>query len=153
MNFEHKGNEYTLTVEDDTDTGAPWVENDGHGPVSDWTTRDKRPGELILSEDRRARRYYDFAAACKLARADGWDAKPLNTGQETKRQQACKAALSDFDYLRRWCSDDWRYVGVIVRRAGDCECCAPSESLWGVESGCEDYILEIATQLADELSA
>jgi hypothetical protein len=152
MNLEHNGHEYTVTIEDDTNTGAPWLESEGHGPVSEWTTRDKRPGELVLSEDGRAKRFYDFSAACKLARADGWDAAPYNTGQESKRQQAQKAALSDFDYLRRWCAGDWRYVGVTVRRAGDCACCAPSESVWGVESGCEDYILEIAAQLADELS-
>jgi len=97
-----------------TPTPAPWLESEGHGPVSDWTTRDKRPGELVLSEDGRARRFYDFSAACKLARADGWDAAPCNTGQESKRQQAQKAALSDFGYLRRWCAGQSDYGGTDV---------------------------------------
>lgn len=31
-----------VTIEQDCDHGAPWEECDGHGEVSDWTTRDKR---------------------------------------------------------------------------------------------------------------
>jgi hypothetical protein len=61
-------------IEPDYNHDAPWEECDGHGPVSDWTTRDKEPGELVLSEDRYSRRYYDFAEACRIARCDGWGA-------------------------------------------------------------------------------
>ena len=66
----------TATIKHDSDTGAPWSEHDGHGPVSDWTTRDKRPGELVLCSDRNSRRYYDFAEACRIARRDGWGWMP-----------------------------------------------------------------------------
>lgn len=62
----------TATTEHDSDSGAPWDNSDGHGPVSDWTTRDKLPGELILSSDRSSKRFYDFAAAVQIARKDGW---------------------------------------------------------------------------------
>jgi hypothetical protein len=70
----HRGRAFTVTVDRDDDMGAPWEEHDGHGPVSDWTTRDKRPGEMILNTEGRgrSRRYYDFAAACRQARAEGW---------------------------------------------------------------------------------
>lgn len=66
----------TATIEHDSDTGAPWSEHDGHGPVTDWTIRAKRPGELILSTDGPHKRYYDFAEACRIARRDGWGWMP-----------------------------------------------------------------------------
>lgn len=91
--FTHNGTAYLAEVYPDEHMGAPWDEHDGHGPVSDWTTRSKAPGELVLNEDRGSYRYYDFQEACRIARRDGWDAKPYNTGQETKRQQAAKAAV------------------------------------------------------------
>lgn len=64
------------TIEHDSDTGAPWSEHDGHGPVSEWTTRAKRPGELVLCTSRGRKRYYDFAEACRIARRDGWGWMP-----------------------------------------------------------------------------
>ena len=35
---------YTITIESDDMHGNPWEEHDGHGPVSEWTTRDRLPG-------------------------------------------------------------------------------------------------------------
>lgn len=62
----------------DPDHGAPWDEEDGHGPVSDWTRRDKRPGERILSSGMRSgeHRFYDFAEAVKIAKRDRWGSLP-----------------------------------------------------------------------------
>lgn len=74
--FTHNGREYEMRIERDEDHGAPWDEEDGHGPVSGWERRDKRPGEMILSEDHGARRFYDFAEACRIARRDGWGFLP-----------------------------------------------------------------------------
>lgn len=70
--------EYVATIERDEYMGAPWEEHDGHGVVSDWTSRDKRPGEMILSEDSRdcSKRFYDFAESCRIARRDGWGSLP-----------------------------------------------------------------------------
>lgn len=127
----------------------PWTEEDGHGPVSGWERRDKAPGELVLCNDRGRSRFYDFAAACKLALAEGWDAKPYNTGQETKRQQAAKAALADFERLRSWCNDGWNYVGVLVTASRD-GIELGSASLWGIESDAGDYLDEVATELVDD---
>lgn len=65
----------TATIHADDAGRLPW-EDDGHGPVSDWTRRAKAPGELILASDGGSHRFYDFAAAVKLARADGWGFMP-----------------------------------------------------------------------------
>lgn len=152
--IEHNGRTYRVEIEPDYDHGAPWEEEDGHGPVSEWTARAKLPGEVIIAQDRGSYRYYDFAEACRIARRDGWDAKPYNTGQETKRQQAAKAARSDMDRMRQWCNDYWSYVGVVV--TAQCPCCedftGESASLWGIESDCADYLDEVARELAEQLA-
>lgn len=136
----------------DTDMGEPWKNSDGHGVISDWTTRPKRAGELLLNQDRNSKRYYDFAETCRIALRDGWDAHPYNDGRETKRQQAAKAARANYEFLRAWCNDEWRYVGVIVTLLDDNgEPTEVSESLWGVETW-NDYHEEQARLLADELA-
>lgn len=73
---EHDGFTFTAHIEDDMDHYAPWENEDGHGPVSEWTTRDKRVGELVLMQDGRYYRYYDYAQACKIAERDGWGYLP-----------------------------------------------------------------------------
>ncbi len=151
--IEHNGLRYKVTIERDDFIGAPWDECDGHGPVSEWTSRAKQAGELVLAQDRGSYRYYDFAEACRIALRDGWDAKPYNTGQETKRQQAAKAARSDYEYLRRWCADDWQYVVVTV--ASECSCCGDftgeTASLGGVEDSDPSYIDDIVSELIKEV--
>lgn len=149
--FTHEGLTFTLTIECDYDHGAPWDEEDGHGPVTGWERRNKLPGEMILAEDRGFKRFYDFAAAVKIAKRDGWNAKPYDIPGETKGQKARKAALADFNHLRRWLHDDWRYVGVTVT----CDDLpgAPSESLWGIESDACEYFAEVAHDLAAEILA
>jgi len=67
-----------------------------------------------------------------------------------------RAALADFDRLRRWCNDDWSYVGVIV--APVCPCCDEAkwddaQSLWGIESDAGEYLQEVARELAGEFVA
>ncbi len=65
----------TIELQHDSGHGAPWEECDGHGIVSDFETRKKRPGELVLHELRSTTRFYDFAASVKIARRDGWGSK------------------------------------------------------------------------------
>lgn len=153
--IEHNGASYKVEIVPDYDSDAPWDACDGHGPVSEWTTRAKAAGELVLCDDGHARRYYDYQEACKIARRDGWDAKPYNTGQETKAQQAAKAAMADFEYLRKWCEGYWHYVGVIV--SAPCPCCGgdsgASASLWGIESNAYDYLEEVARELVHEVAS
>ena len=147
--FTHNGAEYIAELHYDQVHGHPWDEHEGHGPVADWTSRAKYPGELILNSDRGSYRYYDFQEACRIARKDGWNAPPYDQG--TSRQKAARAALADYEYLRRYCNDQWHYCGVVVRLADSCECCGDSASLWGIESDSDDYLQEVARELADEL--
>lgn len=147
--FMHDGLAFKIEIERDDWQDAPWENEDGHGPVSNWTTRDKRPGELVLSSDRNAKRFYDFAAAVELAKRDGWNAAPYDVPGETKGARAHKAAMADFKRLRDWCEDRWEYVGVIVTCTdlpGE-----PSESLWGIESDAGEYLQEVTRELADEI--
>lgn len=146
------GIKFKVIIERDEDHGAPWEEGDGHGPVSDWTRRDKAPNERVLHEDHGSKRYYDFAKAVRIARKDGWDADPIGTG--TKGETAARAAEADFKRMQSWCNDQWYYVGVIVTQFdsdGDETC--NTHSLWGIESDCDDYLAEVAGELIDDCLA
>jgi len=143
--IELNGRTFQAFTAPDDSGDAPWECNEGHGPVSDWRKRDsKRAGELVLCEDRRYCRFYDFAAAVKLARKDGWDTPPYKQG--TPGERAERAAMADFKFLRGYCRGDWYYVGVIVECDGECE------SLWGIESTADEYLKETAHELAHELA-
>lgn len=150
--IERDGFTLRARIEHDEHTGAPWEEHDGHGPVSDWTRRDKLPGELILCDDGRQKRFYDFAEACRIALRDGWNAAPYDVPEETPRQRAAKAARADYDRLRGWCEDQWNWCGVVVTasRAG---VELGTASLWGIESDAGSYLVETANELAVEALA
>ncbi len=194
--IEHDGFTLRASIKHDDATGAPWEEHDGHGPVSDWTRRDKLPGELLLCDDGRQKRFYDFAEACKIARRDGWGwlPAPLEIVRDTPskgdgtacggtarsgafsaydpenfnkataavyaahratmspRAYAAQAARRDFDRLHAWCNDGWQWIGAIVTasRAGIELGWA---SLWGIESDAGEYLLKVASNLADEALA
>lgn len=141
---EALGHTWTIEWIADHDSAAPWESEDGHGPVSDWTGRDKRPGELILHADRGSRRYYDFQAAVKQARAEGWNVAPYEW--PTKGVQANNAAWTDFERLRDWCNDGWHYCGITVKLDGtDFEA-----SLWGIESEADEHHETIIEDLMQE---
>ena len=162
---------FRITIEDDTDHGAPWENADGHGPVSDWRPvynrhtgcKDKKPGEVILSHDGQSARFYDFAEATRIAKRDGWGLAPdalaklagLLGRTPTSKEVAREAVLRDFEFLRGWCNDEWSYVGVVVTLLdadGD-EVPAVQGSLWGIESDAYEYHKEVAADLASELLA
>ena len=153
--FTHNGRAFAITLEPDVDTGPPWKECAGHGVVSDWTRRDKRPGERILSSDKGAKRFYDVQKTLIIAARDGWGlggediaALAKRLGREpTPREIICEAVDKDFDYLRRWCADLWSYVGVCVKDLDT----GRAASLWGVEDSDRTYIHRVAAELADEL--
>lgn len=140
-------------LEHDQDAGAPWENAEGHGSVSEWTTRDKLPGERVLSEDRRSKRFYDFAEAIKTAKRDGWGCKGGRLEGETVGQYAARAVEEDFKFLQSWCRDDWHYVGVIVEVSRE-EVELGQASLWCVECNVpgtdNGYLLEVANELLDE---
>lgn len=187
----------TLSVrcEPDDDNTPPWKQEDGHGPVTGWTNRAPCPGERVLNKDYGSYRYYDFAAAVRISRRDGWGVPAYRldtehgvnglvrvTGQwfkgrelethrsqwcddineairevydanratyPTKRAYAAAAAEADFARLKAWCEDDWYYVGVIVTASRE-GIELGSASLWGIESDAEDYLVEVANELAEQ---
>ena len=155
--FQRGGREFTFRTEFDDTHGAPWVEEDGHGVVSDWTRREKAPGERVLICDRSSKRYYDIAATTKIARRDGWglcDADKAKLAARlgrtpTRGDIVAEAVDRDYDHLRRWCADLWQYVGVIVAHEETGE----YESLWGIESEDADYLEMTAFELADQINA
>jgi hypothetical protein len=148
LECEVDGFTVVAVTERDDDSRVPW-EDCGHGPVSEWTTRDKRPGERVLCTDGRSKRFYDFADAIKTAKADGWDAKPYGG---TAGQRAARAVEADFRNLQAWCNDQWWYVGVCVRvykneipLTGKYE-----HALWGIESNSGEYLVDTANELLGE---
>lgn len=127
------------------DGGAPWDKEDGHGPVSGWEPRAKRPHELVLNDDGHSKRFYDFAEAVRIAKRDGWDTAPY--GQGTKGERAHRAAMADYNRLRRWCNNDWVYIGVTVTvlyRGSE----IADDSLWGIESD-GDYWRDVAVEMIE----
>ena len=156
--IEYQGLTFRVTQEHDHDHGAPWDEEDGHGEVSDWTRRDKKPGERVLCDDRGQKRFYNFAGAVKTARAE-WGVGPevkaaflAKHGREmTRGEIAVHAAESDYEYLRRWCDNQWSYVGVCVELLDvDGQEVGKGESLWGIDSDADEYLAQVAQELAEE---
>ncbi len=155
------GYTFKLRVESDEDAGPPWERSersDGHGPVRSIRTpygmhhQDlKRPGERVMGNGRGDYWLYDWQKACQLAREDGWNAEPYDAPNRIER-----AVQADFDFLRRWLRDDWRYVGVCVQLLDD-EGEPTTEryeyALWGIESDCTEYIEEVARELAHECAS
>lgn len=161
FDFEHEGKQFRAYVEHDDNEDAPWEREDGHGIVSDWTRRDKKPGELVLCERRGSRRFYNFARTIIKARADGWgviepkvQALTRKLGRKpTKGEIIERAVQLDFEFLRGWCRGEWCYIGVCV-----CVLDAEGEpvgnkygaAIWGIESDADDYIRETARELTDD---
>lgn len=164
--FSHKGRSFIANLHYDEDATPPWKRSDGHGEVTDWVTRDKKPGEWLLHSDRGSKRFYDHAGAIATAKRDGWGlteeddvalAKRLGylAGPValTKGEIAAEAVRSDFEFLRTWCTDQWFYCGVCVQEVdrdgkpiGD----EYEHALWGIESNNDEYLREVAIELANE---
>lgn len=108
-----------VTIEPDNDHGAPWEECDGYGPVSDWTRRDKLPGELVLNSDRTSKRFYDFAEACRIARRDGWGVRPYRVYPEQGANGLTRLTGHWFDHARN--------LECIVTDWHDCQNAARSQ--------------------------
>lgn len=151
FHFTHKGVDFVGYVERDPDYGAPWEEHDGHGRVRVMTHRldgKKRPGERVLHQDGRTVWLYDWQAACKTAKKDGWNAAPYDAPGRVAR-----AVQADFDRLRGWLLGEWLWVGVCVRRADAAPDSRYSNALWGIESDSPEYHRETALELAEQILA
>lgn len=73
----------------------------------------------------------------------------------SERAYAAAAAMADYDRLRRWCNDQWYYIGVVVTLCDDDG--DPVDgyraSVWGIESDCHEYLEVTARELAQEILA
>lgn len=142
------------------DAGAPWKNEDGHGPVSEWTTRDKEPGERLLHKDRESKRFYDYAEAMAIAKRGGWGLGPDDLAELTRKLgkaptagQIREASVdADFEHLRGWCADEWFYGVVSVELLDEDDCELASDCLGGVESS-GDYWRTVVAEMADRLLA
>lgn len=159
----------TAHIRNDDTPRTPWEDDGGHGPVRregrHWGHTPKRAGEIVLHETRDTAWIYDFADACKTARADGRGfggkgvAKHRAAGLSL-RQIAAAAAREDADFLAAWLKDDWFYVGVVVQIFdADDDPADDSVSLWGVECNypnhkprgqANEYLTEVANELLAE---
>lgn len=111
----------------------PFEHSDGLDDlISGWTTRSKRPGERVLAKSHGSCMYFDWQAACKVAR-EKWGVAKGNVVQ---------AVQATFDHLRGWMNDEWCYVGVIVKCEGE------EDSLWAVDT-CNDYHRTVAKEMAE----
>jgi hypothetical protein len=141
--FEVESRSFRLEIKDDCDCGFPWDNMTTLAEVTEWTRRAKAPGESIVCQDRQSFRYYDFQAACAELRKQG-----------VARKQAAESARVEYDYFRRWCADQWHYVGVVVTLLDEKgEETDHTESLWEIESDSYDYIEETARELAGQILA
>lgn len=128
----------------DGDFGPPWKDCDGMGVIKESSYG--TPGEYgeyddwILNSDHRWCRYYDWKATLPEAMRDGWDSKPYGTRRG--KEKAIAAMKSTYEYLRRWCNDDWWYVGLIVTLLDENEEELGEDSCWGFESESMDYITD-----------
>lgn len=144
------GREYRVEIEQDEFADAPWDNSDCYGPVRRSNRRhiegesDKRPSERPLNSPGRHeyQYYYDWQAACRTVRADGWNCAPYDAPNRVQR-----AVQADFDYLRRYLAGDWCYVSITVTDAETGE----SDTLCGVD----DFggnAQEVAQELAEGLA-
>lgn len=141
-------NGYTVRIETfyDEGMGPPWKEHDGHGPVSDWTTRDKRPGEVELSSDRSSRRFYDWQEATRIAKRDGWgidDEAKMDLAKKfgrnpTRGEITAEAVRRDFERLRAWCNNEWHWQGYTTTITAPDGTEHDGDSCWGFDD--EDYM-------------
>lgn len=141
-----KGYKVTVSIHQDIHhDGAPWEESDGHGIVSGWERRDKRPGERVLNSDRSLNRFYDVAETMKLAKRDGWglsdeakSALAVKLGRTpTAGDILAEAVNGDFEYLRGWCNDEWQWLGYTTEIETPEGETIDGDSCWGFEGTTE----------------
>lgn len=150
------GTFYVARLEMDENMLAPWIEHDGHGPVSDWRNKDsKAPGERVLCTDRNSARFYDVQEATKIAKRDGWTC--THEHHRTPGEKRACAVATDYEYLRDWCEDRWHWVGVVLAKYQLTNDGLESvriddhvASIWGIDSNDRAYLREIANDLLVE---
>jgi len=158
--LDSEGRKFRIEHHYDTEyPNYPWesLYDFAHGPVSDWTKRAKRPGEWVLSADKHGyKRYYDFAQAMKIARADDWESIRHSYPAKLRGKQYEAAVTLDYERMRDWCNDKWHYMGITVTpltEDGD-ELRSKEQGTWGIESDSDPaWIQEIEENLLRDVGA
>jgi hypothetical protein len=163
--FELRGLTFRAYTSPDDSGDAPWENSDCHGPVreveNNWR-RAKKAGERVMHATDWHAWLYDWQAAMKIARRDGWGLNPearaalaAKLGREPTRGEVCAESVRrDYEHLRAWCRGDWWYVGVIVELLDiDDEGTGEDGALWGTESNAVDHLGEVARDLAGEIAS
>ena len=166
---EYKGCTIRVACFYDSDNTAPWDSDAGHGPVSDWRpARSKAPGELILCTDRHGgARLYDYTEARAIPERDGWGIGAEREAEliarlgrpPTRKEILHEAVMVNYTYLKRWCEDDWWYIGYQTTVSGPDGETVPfhyytggpwarheveEDSCWAFDSDSEDYMISEA---------
>lgn len=156
--FDYQGHRFKVAFPFDELMGPPWEEHDGHGIVSDWTTRAKRPGERVLVQDRDSRRYYDVQASIALARKDSWGCGNPEHKHATRGEEIACAVDADFDYCWRWANDKWHWVAVDVWQVNEegepaeYRKAKERESIGGIDGEDQaEYLTDTAYELAEQI--
>lgn len=159
--IEKNGKTYRVEFHTDDGMGAPWKEHDGHGIVSNWESRDKKPGEVVINEDHGSKRFYDVSETTRIAKRYGWGlndearaelAKKLGRAP-TAGEVRAEAVRLDLERMAGWCNDDWHWCGVEVfplTDDGD-ELRSKAQSLWGIESDAGAYFDEVIAELIAQI--
>jgi len=146
--IDDDGSRFRVEYEYDHDADYPWENAASYyqGIVSDWTTRDKRPGELLLCESRGFKRYYDFQGSLKRAKDEDWDSVSLLPKKERGIELVC-LVREDYERIRDWCNDKWHYMGIVafpLTADGD-ELRSQEQSTWGIESDTDPAFIQEQT--------
>ena len=158
VQIERDGLTIRATIHHDDDAAPPWEETDGHGPVSDWTDgTPPGPGWAEIDNDHGGRlvRFYDMNGALEKANKEGWGVDGGMTEGESLTDYRMRAVQLDFERMRGWCRQDWRYIGIAVTvwKAGIQLTADFAHALWTIESDSGSYLAEVANEYADEAIA
>jgi hypothetical protein len=154
--IEVSGQQFRVNFEDEYYPEYPWDNDDGCGIVrrSNKPHRDgqsdKKPGERPLNQagSNEYQFYFDWQAAMKKAKADGWNTEPYDAPNKTLR-----AVEQNFDYLRGFINGDWCYLSVTVTMVDEFgnDMDEYSDSLGMVESF-RDYHISTAYDMVEEIA-
>lgn len=149
--IEHCGETIRIEYFHDADSGTPWENAEGHGPVrtSNYRHGDKKPGERPMNcPDRNEYQfYYDWQQSMKIAKRDGWNTAPYDAPNK-----ALRAVQADFDFLRGFLNEEWGYVGIVCTVLdAEGEETTDADSCWGFETF-KDYHLTAGKELAESLA-
>lgn len=158
--IEKYGRKWRVNIEADDDFGPPWENADGHGPVSGWTSRDKRPGEWTLCADWGVRRYYDAAEANRMAKRDCWglNERDLAELRERINGKPWRYIGSKRLVMPEHARDGWCPFPVVTREPtrGEIRAEAVRRDFEYLRSWCNDgwhYVGVIVTDVTDDEDA